>query len=435
MTDLAVGIVGVLALLGLVTLGVRVAFAAGLVGLIGLSVIRGFDPAGWLAGLLSYAETSHYTLSVIPLFILMGFLSHLAGLTQSLFRAARAWIGWLPGGLPAATIFAAAGFGAASGSSTATSAVFAKTAIPDMLKSGYAQSAAAGAVAVGGTIAALIPPSSILVIYAIIVEESVAALLLAGLLPGILTAIVYGGVAIFVGVRQQKQNKAIQIERASWEERLTATALSWPLPVIVLVVIGGLYSGVMTPTEVGAVCAAIVFILAFLRRDTTMKDVGEAFSQTVRLTASIFLIIFCVLLFVRFLGFTGLPAAIVSFVDGLNWPPLAILIAILAIYFIFGMFMDAIGMMMLTLPVFYPVIIALGFDSIWFGILVVKMIEVSLVTPPIGLNCFVVNGVRPDISLTDVFKGVAPFVAADIVVITLLIAFPQIALFLPGKMS
>jgi len=431
MTDLAIGIVGVIALLGFVGAGMRVAYAAGLVGFVGLTVIRGFEPAAWLAGLLSYSEVSHYTLSVIPLFILMGFLSHLSGLTQSLFAAARAWLGWLPGGLPAATIFAAAGFGAASGSSTATSAVFARTAIPDMLEAGYSKSTAAGAVAVGGTLAALIPPSAILVIYAIIVEQSVGALLLAGLLPGILTAVIYAGVSILNGFR----NGDKPLAAVPWTERLLLTAKSWPLPLIMTVVIGGLYTGIMTPTEVGAVSAAIVLVLAVFKPKTGLKDIGQAFIDTIKLSSSIFLIIFCVLLFVRFLGFTGLPLAAVGFVEGLSWHPIAILIVILAIYFVFGMFMDAIGMMMLTLPVFYPVIIALGFDPIWFGILVVKMIEVSLVTPPIGLNCFVVNGVRPDIPLSDVFKGVTPFVISDILVIALLIMFPIIALYLPGQMT
>lgn len=430
MTDLAIGIVGVVALLAMVGAGMRVAYAAGLVGMVGLTAIRGFDPAAWLAALLAYGEVSHYTLSVIPMFILMGFLSHRAGLTQSLFAAAKAWFGRLPGGLPAATIFASAGFGAASGSSTATSAVFARTAIPEMLDAGYDKSVAAGSVAVGGTLAALIPPSSILVIYAIIVEESVAALLLAGLLPGLLTAVFYAAVAVAGGIRRGDKPHA----SIGMVDRLAITAKSWPLPVIILIVIGGLYSGIMTPTEVGAVSCAIVLALAALKKGNGWREILDAFSDTIRLTAAVFLTIVCVLLFVRFLGFTGLPTAIVGFVEVLDWPPIFILLVILAIYFIFGMFMDAIGMMMLTLPVFYPVIVALGFEPIWFGILVVKMIEVSLVTPPIGLNCFVVNGVRPDIPLASVFKGVFPFVAIDMVVIAILIAFPAIALFLPGLM-
>jgi tripartite ATP-independent transporter DctM subunit len=431
------GLISVAATMVLVLCGVRIGFASGVIGLVGLVAIRGWEAGAGLAGALAYSEVSHYSLSVLPMFILIGFLAYFAGLTQGAFAAARAWFGFLPGGLAVATVFATAGFAAVSGASTATAAVFSRVAIPEMLKYGYERRLAAGVVAAGGTLASLIPPSAILVIYAIIVEESVGALLLAGFIPGAVSACVYAGVIIFRCWRWPQLGAPIR--GITWGERLSATPGALPILLVIAIILGGIYTGWITPTETGAAGAAVIFILALLRRvftgeGMTRKDLGDALMETSKITVMIFTIIWGVLIYVRFLGFTGLPGAFADWIAHLEVPRMVIFLFILGVYILLGMFMDGIGMLLLTLPVVYPAIIALGFDPIWFGIILVKMIEVGLVTPPIGLNCFVVNGVRPDIPLAEVFKGIWPFVVADLITVAVLITFPGIVLYLPNTM-
>ncbi|MEQ9122600.1 MAG: TRAP transporter large permease [Alphaproteobacteria bacterium] len=431
------GLISVAATMILVLMGVRIGYASGVVGMVGLIAIRGWEAGSGLAGALAYSEVSHYSLSVLPMFILIGFLAYFAGLTQGAFNAARAWFGWLPGGLAVATVFATAGFAAVSGASTATAAVFSRVAIPEMLKYGYERRLAAAVVAAGGTLASLIPPSAILVIYAIIVEQSVGALLLAGFIPGAISAVVYAGVIIFRCVRAPELGAPIL--GTTWGERFRATPGSFPIILVVAIILGGIYSGWITPTETGAAGAAVIFILALIRKLATGEgmnrhDLGEALMETSKITVMIFTIIWGVLIYVRFLGFTGLPSAFADWIAHLEVHRMVIFLLILGVYIILGMFMDGIGMLLLTLPVVYPAIIALGFNPIWFGIILVKMIEVGLVTPPIGLNCFVVNGVRPDIPLSEVFKGIWPFVVADLITVAILIAFPGIVLFLPNTM-
>lgn len=435
MTDAAllIGVSGTAAMLALILCGMRIAFAAGLVGLIGLAVLRGFDPAVGLGGLLAYSEVSHYTLSVVPLFILIGYLSFHAGLTQGAFDAARAWFGRLPGGLAVSTVFAAAAFAAVSGASTATAAVFARIAVPEMLKSGYSPRLAGGVVAVGGTLAALIPPSAILVIYGVLVEQSIGALLLAGLVPGLLSAVVYAATVIIT----VKLNPSLARPEPArtLRERVTALRGAVGLLAVIMIIVGGLYTGWMTPTEVGGVGAFIVFVMALSRRSTTRRDIVEALLDTAKLTAMVMAIVWCAMIFVRFLGFTGLPPALAQWVGGLDMPRLYILLSILAVYFVLGMFIDGLGMLLLTLPVVFPVIVKLGYDPIWFGVIVVKMVEIGLITPPVGLNCFVVSGVRPDIPVETVFRGAFPFVIADVLLVGAMIAFPDIVLWLPGRMA
>lgn len=430
---LLIGVGGAFAMLVLILLGMRIAFAAGLVGLIGLAVLRGFDPAVGLGGLLAYSEVSHYTLSVVPMFILIGYLSFHAGLTQGAFDAARAWFGRLPGGLAVSTVFAAAGFAAVSGASTATAAVFARVAVPEMLASGYSKRLAGGVVAVGGTLAALIPPSAILVIYGVLVEQSIGALLLAGFVPGLVSAAIYAATVVIV-VKLSPGSARLEPVR-SFKERIKALKGATGLLAVILIVVAGLYTGWMTPTEVGGVGAFIVFVMAIARRETTRHDIAEALLDTARLTAMVMTIVFCALIFVRFLGFTGLPLALSKWVASLDVPRLVILLAILSVYFVLGMFIDGLGMLLLTLPVVFPVILKLGYDPIWFGVIVVKMIEIGLITPPVGLNCFVVSGVRPDIPVETVFRGAIPFVIADAMLVGVMIAFPDIVLWLPERMA
>ncbi|HEX6296692.1 MAG TPA: TRAP transporter large permease [Burkholderiales bacterium] len=425
------GIVGVFALVLMVFLGVRVYIAAAAVGLAGLVALIGWDAGAGMAGTIPHSKSVSYTLSVLPMFILIGFLAFHAGLTSKLFDAATKWLGWVPGGLAVSTVMAATGFAAVSGASTATAAVFSRVAIPDMLKAGYDKRLAAGVVAAGGTLATLIPPSAILVIYAIIVEESVGRLLVAGFLPGIVSALIY--VALIVIMAKLNPALGRPIRGYTWGQRWKSVPGTVPIFAVVVIIFSAMYFGWATPTEAGALGAFVVFVLA-LAQGMRWKGLQDALLESAKLTVMIFSIIWGVLIFVRFLGFAGLPEAFARWVVSLAVPPSMIMICILLFYVVLGMFMDAIGMLLLTLPVVYPAVIALGYDPIWFGIVVVKMAEICLITPPIGLNCFVVNGVRPDIPLTTVFRGIMPFFLADVVTVGLFLAFPEIILWVPRMM-
>lgn len=449
----------------LVVLGMRVAFAAALAGMIGLIWIfwarKGYAPEefGWAltiaaktAGQVPHSKVSSQALSLIPTFILIGYLAYYAGLTKALFEAAKRWIAWVPGGLAVSTVFATAGFAAVSGASVATSAVFARIAIPEMLKIGYDKRFAAGVVAAGGTLASLIPPSAILVIYAIIVEQDVGKLLLAGFIPGAFSALIYG--LLIIGLALTIKGFGPPVGGFTWRERLVALPPALPIVFVVVTIIFFVYNPFGgdawgTPTEGGAIGAFVVFLMA-VNRGMRWSELKSALLETAKLSVMIFTIIWGVLIYVRFLGFADLPGAFSDWITSLNTSPMLILICILLAYAVLGMFMDAIGMLLLTLPVVYPAVMALNggefvtaaestfgmsgpFCAIWFGILVVKMAEFCLITPPIGLNCFVVAGVRDDLSVQDVFKGVTPFFIADGITISLLVAFPSIVLWLPSQ--
>ena len=447
----------------MVVLGMRVAFAAALAGLVGLFLVfwakRDFDPErlGWAitvavktAGQVPHSKVASQALSLIPTFILIGYLAYYAGLTRALFEAAKRWIAWLPGGLAVSTVFATAGFAAVSGASVATAAVFARIAIPEMLKIGYNKQFAAGVVAAGGTLASLIPPSAILVIYAIIVEQDVGKLLLAGFIPGAFSAIVYA--LLIVGIAVIFKNVGPPVSGFTWRERFASLPEALPIVMVVVIIIFFVYNPFGdawgTPTEGGAVGAFIVFCMA-VWKGMRWPELKSALLETAKLTVMIFSIIWGVLIYVRFLGFADLPGAFSEWITSLTVSPMLILICILLAYAVLGMFMDAIGMLLLTLPVVYPAVMALNggeyvsaadsafgmsgpMCAIWFGILVVKMAEFCLITPPIGLNCFVVAGVREDLTVQDVFKGVTPFFIADGITIALLVAFPAIVLWLPS---
>ena len=451
-------------LLVLVVLGMRVAFAAAAAGLIGLIWIfwskKGYagDEFGWAlgvavktAGQVPHSKVSSQALSLIPTFILIGYLAYYAGLTKALFEAAKRWIAWVPGGLAVSTVFATAGFAAVSGASVATSAVFARIAIPEMLKIGYNKQFAAGVVAAGGTLASLIPPSAILVIYAIIVEQDVGKLLLAGFIPGAFSALIYG--LLIVGLALSVKNFGPPVSGFTWRERFESLPPALPIVFVVVVIICFVYNPFGekawgTPTEGGAIGAFVVFLMA-LYKGMRWPQLKDALLETAKLSVMIFSIIWGVLIYVRFLGFADLPGAFSDWITSLEMSPMLILICILLAYAVLGMFMDAIGMLLLTLPVVYPAVMALNggefvsaadstfsmsgpMCAIWFGILVVKMAEFCLITPPIGLNCFVVAGVRDDLTVQDVFKGVTPFFIADGITIALLVAFPWIVLSLPS---
>ncbi|PIE10827.1 MAG: C4-dicarboxylate ABC transporter permease [Rhodobacterales bacterium] len=465
MSSIEIGLWVTGGLLVMVVLGMRVAFAAGVAGMVGLIWIfwakKGMDPEefSWAlgvavktAGQVPHSKVSNQALSLIPTFILIGYLAYYAGLTRALFEAAKRWFAWVPGGLAVSTVFATAGFAAVSGASVATSAVFARIAIPEMLKIGYDKRFAGGVVAAGGTLASLIPPSAILVIYAIIVEQDVGKLLLAGFIPGMFSAVVYA--ALIIGLALTIKGFGPPVRGFTWRQRFAALPPALPILFVVVTIIFFVYNPFGgdawgTPTEGGALGAFVVFLMA-LGRGMRWGEFRDALLETAKLSAMIFTIIWGVLVYVRFLGFADLPGAFSDWITGLEQSPMMTLIMILLAYAVLGMFMDAIGMMLLTLPVVYPAVMALNggefvsaadstfgmsgpMCAIWFGILVVKMAEFCLITPPIGLNCFVVAGVRDDLTVQDVFRGVTPFFIADAVTIALLVAFPQIVLWLPGQ--
>jgi C4-dicarboxylate transporter, DctM subunit len=465
MEPIDIGLAVSAGMLVLVVLGMRVAFAAGLAGVIGLIWIfwakKGYaaDDFGWAltvavktAGQVPHSKVSSQALSLIPTFILIGYLAYYAGLTKALFQAAKRWLAWVPGGLAVSTVFATAGFAAVSGASVATSAVFARIAIPEMLAIGYDKRFAAGVVAAGGTLASLIPPSAILVFYAIIVEQDVGKLLLAGFIPGAFSALIYG--LLIIGMAMTIKGFGPPVTGFTWRERFASLPPALPILFVVATIIlfvfnpfGGDAWG--TPTEGGAIGAFVVFLMA-IYQGMRWPQLRDALLETAKLSVMIFTIIWGVLVYVRFLGFADLPGVFSDWITSLTVSPMLILVCILLAYAVLGMFMDAIGMLLLTLPVVYPAVMALNggefvstadstfgmsgpMCAIWFGILVVKMAEFCLITPPIGLNCFVVAGVRDDLSVQDVFKGVTPFFIADAITIGLLVAFPMIVLWLPSQ--
>ncbi len=411
---LQIGVIVSFVMLIFVLIGVRVAFATAGAGFLGLVWIfsakmgfeKGFIVAVKMAGTIPHSKATTLSLSLIPTFILIGYLAYHAGLTKALFEAAKRWVGWLPGGLGVATVFSTAGFAAVSGASVATSAVFARVAIPEMLKMGYDKRFAAGVVAAGGTLASLIPPSAILVIYAIIVEQDVGTLLMAGFIPGIVSAFIYGGLVVFLALMNKDLGPPVR--GFTWKQRFESIPGTLPIFFVIFIIMVCIYGGVGTPTEAGALGAGVIMAMAFYKgmRWSTLKD---ALMESSKLTVMIFTMIWGVLLYVRFLGFADLPNAFSAWIAGIDQSPYITLLFILLAYAVLGMFMDAIGMLLLTLPVVYPAIIALnggplvtaadsafGVSStgcaIWFGIIVVKMAELCLITPPIGLNCFVVAG-------------------------------------------
>ena len=408
----------------------RIAFATAFCGFIGLWILRGYTPAATLASMIPHGHLAVYPLLVLPLFILMGYFAFYAGITRDLYWTARQWLGHLPGGLAIATIFGSAGFAAACGASTASAAVMGRIALPELKRFGYDDKISAGCVAAGGTMATMIPPSVLLVIYGFIAEESIGALLLAGFLPGILEALSYSLLLLF----RFKINPSLgpRMEKVPWAGRLKSLKGVWGIVTLVVLVMGSIYAGIATPTEAAAVGAGGALLLALPR--LSKDSFKAAVMETARATSMIFAIVAGVLIFVHFLGFTGMPAQLAERIVQIDTKPIVILVAVLALYLVLGMFLDGIGMLLLTVPIILPAIKALGIDPIVFGILVVRMVEIGLITPPVGLNVYVLKGVAPKISMSNMFRGCGWFVFVDLINVAILISFPQIILFIPQTM-
>ncbi len=430
MDPITLGILALLALTVMLMSGIRIAFATAITGFIGLWALRGYVPAASLASTIPQGHLSAYTLLVLPLFIMMGFFAFYAGITKDLYWAARQWVGHLPGGLAIATIFGSAGFAAASGASTASAAVMGRIALPELKKYGYDDKVSTGCVAAGGTLATMIPPSVLMVIYGFIAEESIGALLLAGILPGLLEAFSYSLMLII----RFKINPELgpPIKGITWPDRIKSLKGIWGMVVLVFLVMGTIYTGIATPTEAAAVGALGALLLAL--PGLNFKKFRDSMVETARSTAMIFAIVAGVLIFVHFLGFTGMPAAVADKIVTIDAPPTVILICILAMYLVLGMFLDGIGMLLLTVPIILPTVKELGIDPIVFGVLVVRMVEIGLITPPVGLNVYILKGVAPGVSMGDMFKGCGWFVFVDLINVAILIAFPSIILLIPNTM-
>ena len=429
MTEALLGL-GAMMLLALA--GLPIAFAMGLVGFFGLAIVRGWNPALASAGTLMYETGFSYTLSVVPLFILMGNFVSRAGLSQELFRAAYAFIGHWRGGLAMSTIVACAGFGSICGSSIATAATMARVAYPSMRQFGYSDALACGAIASGGTLGILIPPSVIMVIYALMTEVNIGAMFAAGLIPGVLATLLLMAAVAWQAWRDPKSGP--RGERTTWPERLRALQGVWGVIVLFVVVMGGIYGGVFTATEGASIGAFGAFVFALARRALTWRTLVEVLVESSRTTAMLFGILIGALIFANFVNFTSMPDDLKNFVSQFQVHPMAVIVAICAIYVLLGTAMEELSMILLTVPVLFPLVVHLGFDPIWFGIIIVKMCEVCLITPPIGLNCYVVAGVRPDIPLQSVFRGIGPFFLADLVTLGVFLAWPEVITWLPNLM-
>jgi len=428
-----VGLLSLAALLTFLLLGLPVAFSMALVGVGGLLVVGGAGPAFGLLGTVPYSTVASFSLVVIPMFVLMGELVAGAGLARQAYTAARVWLGRLPGGLAMTAIGASTFFAAVSGSSVAATATIGRLSIGEMRRYGYDGGFAAGTVVVAGTLAALIPPSAMAVFYALVTDQSVSKMLMAGVGPGIVSALLFMLAAYLIAHRYPHLAPVVE-QRVGWKERVASLKTIGPFGVLILVVLGGIYSGLVTVTEASALGALAAFMLLALSGRLRWPALQQALSSSVKISCMIYLIIIGGLLFSRFLAFSGIPFAMVRAIEGLAISPLAVVIVMLLILTVLGMFMDAVGMIMLTLPFFFPVVKALGVDPIWFGVLVVLEAELGVITPPVGVHLFVVRQIVPDVPLSAVIRGALPFMLCQVLVIALVVSFPQIALWLPGRM-
>ena len=429
----AVALIGFVALFTLMLLRVPVGMAMGLVGVCGYSYIVGSGPALKLIGQTSMRTVTDYTFGVIPMFMLMGAFVSVSGVSRELFRAANAFIGHLRGGLGVATVLACGGFAAICGSSVATAATFSSVAYPEMRRFGYPQSFSTGVIAAGGTLGAMLPPSTVLAVYAILTQQDIGKLFMAGIVPGLLAMLMYVlTIFIIVKVRPDWLPRG---ESTSWAERFAGLKDVWAPLVLFVFVIGGLYGGFFTPTEAGGVGATGAFLLGVLRGKLDRAKTLEALLSATRTAAAVFTVLIGALIFGYFLTITQVPQKLTGFLTEMGLGRYEVLALIMVMYLILGCLMDAMAMIILTVPIIFPVIVQLGFDPIWFGIIIVMTVELGLIHPPVGMNVFVIKSVVHDVSFTTIFKGVIPFILTDLLRLVILIAFPMIALWLPGQMG
>jgi C4-dicarboxylate transporter, DctM subunit len=432
MSSGAAAVAGFVALFGLILLRVPVGMAMGLVGVTGYGAIVGAGPALKMVGQTSMRTVTDYSFGVIPMFLLMGAFVSTSGMSRELFRAANSFVGHWRGGLGLATIAACGAFAAISGSSVATAATFATVAYPEMRRHKYPQSFAAGVIAAGGTLGAIFPPSTVLAVYGLITQQDIGKLFIAGIVPGLLAVSMYMLTIVAIGLMRPGFLPAGP--RSDWKERLAALRHVWAALALFAFVIGGLYGGLFTPTEAGGVGACGAFLISVARRRLTPAGVLASLLQATRTAAAVFTVLIGALLFGYFLTVTETPQRVTEFLTGLGVGRYGVLALIMLMYLALGCLMDAMAMIILTVPIVFPVVTALGFDPIWFGIIIVMTVELGLIHPPVGMNVFVIKTAVKDVTFATIFKGVLPFIATDILRLVILIAFPAIALYLPSLM-
>jgi len=426
-------LIGFGAVFVLALLRIPLAFAMGLVGFVGLGLLRGWAPTMANAAQVVYDTGFAYTLSVVPLFILMGNFVARAGLAQELFRAAYAFIGHLRGGLAHATVLACAGFGAICGSSIATAATMAKVAYPPMKKLGYADYLSTGVIAAGGTLGIMIPPSTIMVIYGIVTETHIGKLFAAGVLPGLMCAGLLMACVAWIAWRDPSAAPAG--ERTAWPERIKALRDIWGVALLVVVVLGGIYGGVFTATEGAGIGAMGAFLFALARRMLTLPVLLSVLVESARTTAMLFTILIAAMLFSGFINFTTMPGDLKDWILHQGLSPLMVVGAMMLIYVLLGTIMEELSMVLLTIPVFFPIVTGLGFDPVWFGVLIVLVVQIGLISPPVGMNLFVLNSLLKGVTLSTIFRGVWPFVLALVVALVVALEFQPLSLWLPGLMK
>ncbi len=433
MSPALIGGLGMAVLLILIALRVPIAIAMAAVGIVGGALINGWTSLAFVLGSQPFATVFPYTLSVIPLFVMMGVFAAHAGLSRSLYQAIYSLIGHWRGGLALATLGACAIFGAICGSSLATAATMARVAVPEMRRHGYDDRLSAGTLAAGGTLGILIPPSIIMVIYALLTEQSIGKMFLAGFLPGAVATVCYMAAAYLVARFRPGAGPAG--ERASWRQRAATIKGVAPVLVLFIVVMGGMYTGVFSPTEGAAVGSFGAFLLTLLMRRLTWRVFIDSLKETASTTAMIFMIFIGTSILQYFIETSTLPRMLNDVIVASGMSRYMVLIVILAIYVVLGCFLDSLSMLLITLPLFFPLVKSMGFDPIWFGILVVCVVEIGLITPPVGMNLFVIAAVVPGMPLKTVISGVTPFILADLVRLAVLVAFPAISLYLPSLMK
>ncbi len=429
----AVAVIGFVVLFVLMLLRVPVGMAMGLVGVTGYGYLVGLEPALKLIGQTSMRTVTDYTFGIIPMFILMGAFVSNSGVSRELFRAANTFVGHLRGGLGIATIVACGGFAAICGSSVATAATFSRVAYPEMRHFGYRQTFATGVIAAGGTLGAMLPPSTVLAVYGIITQQDIGKLFAAGILPGLLAMSMYVMTVAIIGL--VKPDFLPKGKPATWAQRREGIRDVWAPLTLFVFVIGGLYGGLFTPTEAGGVDAGGAFLLGVLRRRLSRSSIRQSLLDATRTAAAVFTVLIGAILFGYFLTVTQTPQKVTVFLTSLGLGRYGVLVMIMLMYLALGCLMDAMAMIILTVPIIFPVITHLGFDPIWFGVIIVMTVELGLIHPPVGMNVFVIKSVVKNVSFTTIFKGVIPFVVTDIIRLAILISFPIIATYLPGRMG